>query len=466
LTESRNSAASTPAAVVGAGLAGCEAAWQLSQRGVPVCLYEMRPEKMTPAHSTGNPAELVCSNSFKSENIENAHGLLKEELKVWGSLIMQCGEKARVPAGQALAVDRDEFSRRVDQALEDQPLVRLVREEVTDLKALLGRHQVVIVATGPLTSEALSESLGELTGRNYLYFHDAIAPLVLTESIDQSVAFRASRYGKGEADYLNCPLDEAGYHEFVRQILEARKIPPHSFEELRPFEGCMPIEDMAARGALTLAFGPMKPVGLTDPRTGQRPFAVVQLRQDNRQGTLFGMVGFQTKMAWGEQERIFRSIPGLEHAEFARLGSLHRNTFINAPRVLTGQLSLADNPNLFLAGQITGVEGYVESTAMGLHAARCAAARLAGVEIPLPGPDTMSGALVRYLIEADPGSFQPINSSFGLLDPAEVPSGRKQGKKERKAFYARRAMEEMGRLEKKEREFWPDVHTRQNHSMV
>ncbi|HKI96955.1 MAG TPA: methylenetetrahydrofolate--tRNA-(uracil(54)-C(5))-methyltransferase (FADH(2)-oxidizing) TrmFO [bacterium] len=438
-------------AIVGAGFAGSEAAWQLARRGHAVRLYEMRPRRMTEAHQSGDCAELVCSNSFKSISAENAHGLLKAELAVQGSLILEVAHETAVPAGQALAVDREQFARRVTARLEAEPLVEFCRDEARSAEALLAAHRAVIVASGPLTSPELAESLRAYVGEGYLYFHDAIAPVVMADSIDRSVAFAASRYGKGTADYLNCPLSETEYHAFVTAVAAAEKVAFHSFESLRPFEGCLPIEVMVERGPLTLAYGPMKPVGLTDPRTGRRPFAALQLRCENAQGTLYSMVGCQTKMTWPEQRRVFRMIPGLEHAQFARLGSLHRNTFLNAPRLLDEDLALRDEPRLFFAGQITGVEGYMESTAMGLYVAKRIAARLDDVERPRPGSATMTGALLRYLRETPPERFQPMNASFGLLDAAPDPVH----KRERKAFYARRALAEMERLEALERPLTP-----------
>ena len=433
-------------AVIGAGLAGSEAAWQLARRAIPVDLFEMRPQRMTEAHRTGDCAELVCSNSFKSTAEQNAHGLLKAELALQGSLALQCARESAVPAGQALAVDRDLFSRAVTGRITAHPLIRLAREEALALDPLLARYALVIVATGPLTSDALSGELAARFGAGHLAFYDAISPVVMADSIDRGVAFAASRYGKGEADYLNCPLSEAEYRAFVEAIAQAEKVPLHAFESLRPFEGCLPIEVMVERGPLTLAFGPMKPVGLTDPRTGKRPFAVVQLRQENRRATMYSLVGFQTKMTWPEQRRIFRTIPGLEQAEFARLGSLHRNTFIESPRLLDADLGWREDPRLIFAGQITGVEGYMESTAMGLYAGKRAAFRVMGRRVARPSPETMTGALVRYVTETPLAGFQPMNASFGLLDPA--PPHLNKG--ERKAFLARRALAEMGRLERAE----------------
>jgi methylenetetrahydrofolate--tRNA-(uracil-5-)-methyltransferase len=433
-------------AVVGAGLAGSEAAWQLARRAIPVELFEMRPGRQTQAHRGEGCAELVCSNSFKSTALENAHGLLKAEMNLQGALVLQCARASAVPAGQALAVDRELFSRAVTERLASHPLIRIVREEVTSLDSLLARYALVIVATGPLTSDALSKDLAEQFGSRHLAFYDAISPVVMADSIDRSVAFAASRYGKGELDYLNCPLGEAEYRAFVEAVAGAEKVPLHPFESLRPFEGCLPIEVMAERGPLTLAHGPMKPVGLIDPRTGRRPFAVVQLRQENRQATMYSLVGFQTKMTWPEQRRIFRTVPGLERAEFARLGSLHRNTFIEAPRLLDADLAWREEPRVIFAGQITGVEGYMESAATGLYAGKRAAFRLMGREIPRLSPATMTGGLVRYVTEAPLAEFQPMNASFGLLDPAPP----HLTKPDKRAFLVRRALSEMERLERME----------------
>jgi len=435
-----------PVAVIGAGLAGSEAAWQLARRAIAVDLFEMRPRRMTEAHGTGLCAELVCSNSFKSMAQANAHGLLKAEMALQRSLVIACARASAVPAGQALAVDRDVFATAVTGRLAAHPLIRLRREEAESLDALLAGYPAVIVATGPLTSQALSADLSRRFGAGHLAFYDAIAPIVMADSIDTSVAFRAARYGKGDADYLNCPLDEAGYYAFVAEVARAEKVPLHAFESLRPFEGCLPIEVMAERGPLTLAFGPMKPVGLTDPRTGRRPFAVVQLRQENRQATLYSLVGFQTKMTWPEQRRIFRTIPGLERAEFARLGSLHRNTFIESPRLLDPELAWRGERRLFFAGQITGVEGYMESAATGLYVGKRVAYRLMGRDVPRPSPRTMTGALLRYVTEAPLAEFQPMNANFGLLDPApeDAPKARK------KAILAERALAEMEDLERLE----------------
>jgi methylenetetrahydrofolate--tRNA-(uracil-5-)-methyltransferase len=432
-------------AVVGAGLAGSEAAWQLARRGLRVDVFEMRPLRSTEAHRTGWCAELVCSNSFKSLAPENAHGLLKRELEIQGSLILETAKANAVPAGQALAVDGDAFAQAVTRRLESDPRIRLVREEVTAVAALLERYRHVIVATGPLTASALAEDLRARMGAAYLYFHDAIAPVIHAGSLDTGSAFKASRYGKGGADYWNCPFTREGYFAFVEAVRTAGTVPFHAFEDLRPFEGCLPIEVMVERGPMTLAFGPMKPVGLVDPRTGRKPFAVVQLRQENRAGTLLGLVGFQTKMTWPEQRRVFRTIPGLEHAEFERLGSLHRNTFLCAPALLDKHLALKTEPRLSFAGQLTGVEGYMESTAMGLYAAKCVAARLSARTVPRPSARTMTGALVRYLLETPPAVFQPMNSAFGLLDPVE--GSETLARNERRAALSERAVAEMEALE-------------------
>ena len=426
-------------AIVGSGLAGSEAAWQLAQLGRRVDLYEMRPQRPTPAHKTSDCAELVCSNSFKSRSPENAHGLLKAELNQFGSLILQTAERFAVPAGQALAIDRQPFSASITQQLSDHPNIALLREEVEDLGKLLEHYAAVLVATGPLTSDALSESLQQLIGIGHLSFYDAIAPVVTAESINSQVAFRASRYDKGEADYLNCPFSQQQYEDFVAAILAADKVPMHQFEDVRPFEGCLPIEVMAERGLDTLRFGPLKPVGLPHPETGEQFHAVVQLRQENELGTLYNLVGFQTKMTWTAQQQIFRTIPGLEEAEFVRLGSIHRNTFLNSPKLLNSRLQLQQEPRLFFAGQLTGVEGYTESTSMGLAAAYFLHHELQGDSLPeLPGT-TMMGGLIRYLTTTDPKHFQPMNANFGLLEPPQ----QRIPKPQRKAWLAERATREL-----------------------
>ncbi|MAA67933.1 MAG: methylenetetrahydrofolate--tRNA-(uracil(54)-C(5))-methyltransferase (FADH(2)-oxidizing) TrmFO [Deltaproteobacteria bacterium] len=426
-------------AIVGSGLAGSEAAWQLAQLGRQVDLYEMRPQRPTPAHKTSDCAELVCSNSFKSHSLENAHGLLKAELNQFGSLILQTAEHFAVPAGQALAIDRQPFSASITQQLSHHPNIHLLREEVEDLGKLLDHYAAVLVATGPLTSDALSESLQQLIGIGHLSFYDAIAPVVTAESINSQVAFRASRYGKGEADYLNCPFSQQQYEDFVAAILTADKVPMHQFEDVRPFEGCLPIEIMAERGLDTLRFGPMKPVGLPHPETGKQFHAIVQLRQENTLGTLYNLVGFQTKMTWTAQQQIFRTIPGLEEAEFVRLGSIHRNTFLNSPKLLTSRLQLQQEPRLFFAGQLTGVEGYTESTSMGLAAAYFLHHELQGDPLPELPSTTMMGGLIRYLTTTDPKHFQPMNANFGLLEPPQ----QRIPKPQRKAWLAERATREL-----------------------
>ncbi len=401
--------------VVGGGLAGSEAAWQIARRGVPVRLYEMRPGRPTAVHRTDRLAELVCSNSLKSLELSTSHGLLKEEMTRLGSLVLECAHRCRVPAGAALAVDRDGFAAAVTEALAREPLVTIVREEMREIPP----DGVVILAVGPLVSEALATAIAALTGRDHLYFFDAIAPVVESESIDREIAFSSSRYGKGGgADYLNCPFTADEYGRFIDSLLAGEKAPLHEHDRTPFFEGCLPIEEMARRGRDTLAFGPMKPVGLTDPRTGRRPHAVVQLRQDDLAAEHWSMVGFQTQLRWPEQERIFRTIPGLANARFVRLGQVHRNCYINAPAVLGPDLATRERAGLFFAGQISGVEGYTESAATGLLAGINAARVLRGdASLTLP-PTTMLGALCRYLSCSSPAGFQPMNAAFGLLpDP-------------------------------------------------
>lgn len=427
--------------VVGGGLAGSEAAWQLARAGVAVELVEMRPEVRSPAHEGGDLAELVCSNSLRSDNPANAVGLLHEELRRLGSLVLAVADATRVPAGDALAVDRARFAREVTRRLEGAPAVRIVRREARELPPGPG---LALLATGPLTSEPLAEALARVAGAG-LHFYDAIAPIVAADSIDMGIAYAKSRYGKGEgADYLNLPLDEPQYRAFVAALLAGEKVKPHAFEEPRYFDGCLPIEVMAERGPDVLAHGPMKPVGLEDPRTGRRPFAVVQLRREDEAGTAWNLVGFQTRLTWPEQRRIFRErIPGLAAAEFLRLGQVHRNTFVDAPRVLAADLSLRARPHLFLAGQITGVEGYVESAACGLLAARAILDRLAGRPFRAPPAATALGALHRHLTgAAHPlgDDYQPTNVVYSLFPPLV---GRQRGKAARKEAYAERARKEL-----------------------
>jgi methylenetetrahydrofolate--tRNA-(uracil-5-)-methyltransferase len=420
-----------PVTVIGGGLAGAEAAWQLARRGIAVRLYEMRPVCPTAAHHTDQLAELVCSNSFRSASLDTAVGLLKDEMRALGSLVMQIADITAVPAGSALAVDRDVFAAQLTAAIGSRPEIALIREELVSLPAGL-----TIVATGPLTSPALSQVLQQQLGHRHLYFYDAIAPIVTTDSIDRNVAFSASRYGKGGDDYLNCPMSREVYYRFVEAVLSAQKVPTKDFERCVYFEGCMPIEEMARRGPDTLAFGPMRPVGLTDPRTGQRPFAVVQLRQDDRAATLYNLVGFQTKMTYPEQRRVLRMIPGLEHAEFVRLGSLHRNTFINSPRLLQPTLQLIGRPHTFLAGQLIGVEGYVESAAAGLLAAINASRLLEGISCVIPPATTALGSLLQYITDRQRREFQPMNANYGLFPPLGT---RERGRDKRQHLAARAA---------------------------
>ncbi len=422
--------------IIGGGLAGCEAAWQLLRRGHGVDLYEMKPQRFSPAHKTERLAELVCSNSLKSNQPDSAPGLLKDEMRRLGSLILAAADQKAVAAGNALAVDRNEFSRLVEERLTGQKNLSLIRTEVTEIP----RSGVTILATGPLTSDALAQAISQLLGQSsYLYFYDAIAPILEADSIDMDKAFWASRYGKGTPDYLNCPLSREEYRLFREALLAGEKVAPRPFEDVRHFEGCLPIEILAARGEETLAFGPMKPVGLINPRTGKMPYAVVQLRRENSTGTLFNLVGFQTKLTWPAQERIFRMIPGLERAQFARMGSIHRNTYIHSPSLLSPSLQFRGNPDVFFAGQISGVEGYMESTAMGLLAGLNAAWVLEG-KPPLPPPrETAIGALAHYITSPESASnFQPMNIHFGILPPVESPGMKK---KERHLFYVRRSLQ-------------------------
>ncbi|OPX86203.1 MAG: Methylenetetrahydrofolate--tRNA-(uracil-5-)-methyltransferase TrmFO [Pelotomaculum sp. PtaB.Bin104] len=423
--------------IIGAGLAGAEAAWQLASRGIMVELYEMRPERKSPAHQTGDFAELVCSNSLRAAALENAVGLLKEEMRRLNSLIMACADKTRVPAGGALAVDRSAFARLVTESLAAHPLVEVFRQKVLSIPS----DGVVILATGPLTSPAMAERIREFTGESYLYFYDAVAPIVTYESLNLQKIFRSSRYGKGEADYLNCPMSQAEYEIFWQTLVGAEIAPRHEFEQESYFEGCMPVEVMAKRGKDTLRYGPLKPVGLTDPQTGKRPYAVVQLRQDNAEGTMYNLVGFQTTLKWEEQRRVLKLIPGLEGAEFARFGVMHRNTYINAPVLLQPTFQTKRRPSLFFAGQVTGVEGYVESAASGLMAGVNAALLAAGRK-PLPFPrESAHGALAHYITSADPAHFQPMNITFGLLPPLE---NKIRDKKERYRKVAERALNSIG----------------------
>jgi len=421
--------------IIGGGLAGCEAAWQLLRRGHAVRMYEMRPQNFSPAHKTANLAELVCSNSLKSNSPDNAHGLLKEEMRRLHSLIINSADKTAVPAGSALAVDRALFAREIEEKLKSYKNFFLERAEVKTIP----QNSPTIIATGPLTSDAMAREITTLLDSSYLYFYDAISPIVEADSINMNKVYRASRYGKGAPDYLNCPLSEEEYKYFRKELLDGRKVAAKSFEDAKYFEGCLPVEVLAARGENTLAFGPMKPVGLINPRTGAIPYAVVQLRRENSAGTLLNLVGFQTKLTWPEQRRIFRLIPGLENARFARYGSIHRNTFIHSPSLLTSSLQLKNNENIFFAGQITGVEGYTESAAIGLLAGLNAAYIIEGKKLNLPPTQTAIGALLHYITSPESAhGFQPMNINWGLLDTLMV---KKLKKRDKNILYANRALQ-------------------------
>jgi methylenetetrahydrofolate--tRNA-(uracil-5-)-methyltransferase len=429
--------------VIGGGLAGSEAAWQAAQLGLEVVLYEMRPVRMTAAHLTDQLAELVCSNSLGSNIPDRAPGLLKAELRRLGSLVLTCADATAVPAGGALAVDRVGFAQCVTSRIAAHPRIHLYREEIGQIPS----DRPVVIATGPLTSPSLAAEIAALIGSDYLYFYDAMAPIVAAESVDMSVAFRANRYDHGtsaQGDYINCPMTESEYDRFVQELLRADTITLHDFEREDPkfFEACLPVEALARRGRQALAFGPLKPVGLTDPRTGRRPYAVVQLRQDNVAASLYNMVGFQTNLTWGEQERVFRLIPGLQHAEFVRFGQMHRNTFINSPALLLPTLQFRGREDLFFAGQITGTEGYVGSVASGWLAGLNAARVANGVQ-PLSLPlTTMIGSLCHYVSSSAQGPFQPMKANFGLLPPLDS-MPRLRGKGERHGAYARRALDDL-----------------------
>lgn len=428
--------------VVGGGLAGSEAAWQIARCGLPVRLYEMRPARLTPAHRTAWLAELICSNSLGSDLPDRAPGILKTELRRLGSLLIDCAAGCAVPAGGALAVDRDVFAQRVTAAVEAHPLITVVREEVRHIP-----DGPCVIASGPLTADALAGEIAALVGQQYLYFYDAIAPTVSADSIDMTVAFRASRYGRGEdeeGDYINCPMTRDEYEVFVGELLAAQRIELRQFEQEDPrfFEGCLPVEQIAARGAQALAFGPMRPIGLTDPRTGRRPYAVVQLRQDNLAGTLYSLVGFQTNLRWPDQKRVLQLIPGLENAEFERYGMMHRNTFLNSPSLLDATLQYRHRADLFFAGQITGVEGYAGNIGTGLLAGINAARQVRELPLWALPPTTMLGALCYYIAHAEPGHFQPMKANLGILPPLNpLP----KAKNERKRAYAARAAADLDR---------------------
>ncbi|HKY27613.1 MAG TPA: methylenetetrahydrofolate--tRNA-(uracil(54)-C(5))-methyltransferase (FADH(2)-oxidizing) TrmFO [Pyrinomonadaceae bacterium] len=424
--------------VIGGGLAGVEAAWQASLAGAAVRLYEMRPQKQTPAHRTDKLAEIVCSNSLKSDEPGTASYLLKEELRRGGSLVMEAATATRVPAGAALAVDRQLFAEYITEKIARDPNIELVREEVTQIP-----NEPVIIATGPLSSEALTTEIMKLTGSDQLYFYDAIAPIVSADSIDRSIAFQAARYGKGGDDYLNCPFDREQYDRFYNALIEAKSVPLQRFEETRWFESCLPIEELGRRGVDTLRYGPMKPVGLVDPRTGREPYAVVQLRQENLMADAYSLVGFQNHLRYGEQARVLRLIPGMENAEFLQFGQIHRNTYICSPRVLQATMQMRDRPGIFFAGQITGVEGYVESVAMGWLAG-INAARLIDQRSLVEAPSrSATGALARYVANADARNFQPVNITFALLEPLEEQDRRRfRRKRDRHQFQVELALKE------------------------
>ncbi|HEY3044599.1 MAG TPA: methylenetetrahydrofolate--tRNA-(uracil(54)-C(5))-methyltransferase (FADH(2)-oxidizing) TrmFO [Vicinamibacterales bacterium] len=446
--------------IIGGGLAGCEAAWQAASQGVPVTLHEMRPVRPTAVHKTDRLAELVCSNSLRGDKLDNAVGLLKEEMRRLGSLVMRAAEASRVPAGAALAVDRERFSEEITRALETHPLVTIVREEILAIPPATERAPV-IVATGPLTSEALSADIARLVGAEHLYFYDAISPIVLAESIDRNKVFRASRWNRsirlkpdpthgnaacglddGEGDYLNCPMTREEYERFYDALVHAESATVHDFDKEKFFEGCLPIEVMAHRGADTLRFGPMKPVGLTDPRTGRPPYAAVQLRQDTLAGDHYSLVGFQTQLKWSEQARVLRLIPGLEAAEFVRFGLVHRNTYVNGPTVLAETWQVRRHPALFFAGQMSGVEGYVESAASGLLAGQNAARMARGEPLSSPPRTTAIGALAYYVSHANPAHYDPSNITFGIMEPIAFPS---RNKLARKLAISERALADLDR---------------------
>lgn len=423
--------------VIGGGLAGTEAAWQLAERGHEVILYEMRPKRTTGAHVTNNLAELVCSNSLGSKLPDRASGVLQSEMKLLGSKLIACAEAASVPAGGALAVDRIVFADEVTSAIEGHPNITLVRDEVTEIPA-----EPTIIATGPLTSPALSQCIAGLTGQQHLYFYDAVSPIVVADTIDMTIAFAASRYGRGDDDYINCPMDKDEYAAFVAAIRSAERAELRDFEREDPhfFEGCVPIEELAARGDDTLAYGPMRPVGLRDPRTGKRPQAVVQLRRDNLAGSLYNIVGFQTNLKWGDQERVLRLIPGLANAEFVRMGQMHRNTFINSPQLLHPTMAFRQRPDLFFAGQIVGVEGYVGNMATGLLAAINLSRYLNGQPPLILPPTSMLGALAHYVTHAEPKHFQPMKANFGIMPEL---SEKVKNKRDRYGSYAERALADL-----------------------
>lgn len=431
--------------IIGAGLAGCEAAWQAAELGIPVHLFEMKPHKFSPAHSSSALAELVCSNSLRSNAPTTAVGLLKEEMRLLGSLLIKVADETTVPAGQALAVNRDDFAAKVTQIIEEHPLITVIHEEQTKLEK--EPEAPTILATGPLTSEAMAESLAKITGRERLAFYDAIAPIVSDESLNMDIIYSKSRWQDGPGDYLNCPFDKEQYLAFIDALGKGDTVPLKEFEDEKYFEGCLPIEVMRARGEDTLRYGPMKPMGLRNPRTGKDPYAAVQLRMENKEGTMHNLVGFQTKLTYPEQKRIFRMIPGMENVEFVRLGSIHRNTFVCAPELLQPSLQLKDSPNIYLAGQLSGVEGYVESTAMGMLAGVNAARSLLGKTVIAPPVETALGGLIGHLTLTDPKCFQPSNVNFGLFPAWEKKIPKKlrgEKRKERSMVALEKWQEQLG----------------------
>ena len=425
--------------IIGAGLAGCEAAWQAAQRGIKVKLYEMKPAEFSPAHTNKDFCELVCSNSLKGNGLDNACGLLKEEMRRLDSIVIKCADKTQVPAGGALAVDRDKFAALVTENIKNHPNIEIVEETVSDINV----DEYTIVATGPLTHSSLADSIGKLTGAKSLFFFDAAAPVVTTESIDADKTYFAARYGKGTPDYINCPMEKEEYDAFYDALISAERAPLHEdVEDIKVFEGCMPVEIMAQRGRETLCFGPLKPKGLPNPKTGKEPHAVLQLRRDNTEGTLYNLVGFQTNLKFGEQKRVFSMIPGLENAEFVRYGVMHRNTFINSPLVLDDDYSLLKYPKVFFAGQITGVEGYVESASSGMMAGINAARKILGEEKLVFPPSTCTGALIKYITDRENKKFQPMNANFGIIEWERVKIKNKKERYEYISSLALKALEE------------------------
>ncbi|MBQ2889906.1 MAG: methylenetetrahydrofolate--tRNA-(uracil(54)-C(5))-methyltransferase (FADH(2)-oxidizing) TrmFO [Clostridia bacterium] len=427
--------------IIGGGLAGCEAAWQAANRGIKVKLYEMKPSVFSPAHTNENLCELVCSNSLKGNGLDNACGLLKEEMRRMGSLVIDCADRTSVPAGGALAVDRDKFSALVTKHIKEHPNIELIRETVNDINT----DEYTIVATGPLTHSTLTEPILKLTGEKSLFFFDAAAPVVTRESIDESITYLAARYGKGTPDYINCPMEKGEYEAFYNALISAERAPLHEdVEDVKVFEGCMPVEIMAQRGKETLCFGPLKPKGLPNPKTGREPYAVLQLRRDNTEGTLYNLVGFQTNLKFGEQKRVFSMIPGLKNAEFVRYGVMHRNTYINSPLVLENDYSLLKYPKVFFAGQITGVEGYVESASSGLVAGINAARKILGRESVVFPPSTCTGALIKYITDRENRKFQPMNANFGIIEWERI---KIKNKKERYEYISSLALEALQNIQ-------------------